>query len=285
VASWAGSREDGFYADTPGIFDLLDPRIIADKDANPGTGGLGQDGGGTDGFMGYNVLSYGLQIPVANLVTSEYADPLFGPGATGVGVYASVSRPRLTLRRTDGNPVNSGPWIQVNRLANPLFNEVLVALRDKDRYNRSNPTNDTVFATYAANPEVARLINIVLFGNSQGDAPLPVTSPTLPKIYIPDVIRVNTTTDPVRLPGQTGFSRLGVLGGDFAENGSTSASGGWPNGRRIGDDVVDIALTALSLFTVDIGDNVNANDQVYNQVFPYLATPHAGPAVNMRQCP
>lgn len=285
IAVWAGPREDGFYADTPGIFDLLDPRIIADKDANPNTGGLGQDGGGTDGFQGYNVLSYGLQIPVDGLTTSAYNDPLFGPGAVGVGVYASVSRPRITLRRTDGAPVNSGPWIQVNRLANPLFNEVLVALRDKDRYNRSNPTNDTVFATYAANPEVSRLINLVLFGDPEGDSPLPVTNPGLQGVYIPDVIRVNTTTDPVRLPGQTGFSRLGVLGSDLAGGGSTSAAGGWPNGRRIGDDVVDIALTALSLFTVDIGDNVNANDQVYNQVFPYLATPHAGPAVNQRQCP
>jgi hypothetical protein len=64
-----------------------------------------------------------------------------------------------------------------------------------------------------------------------------------------------------------------------------TASGGWPNGRRIGDDVVDIALTALSLFTIDIGDNINANDQVYHRVFPYLATPHAGPTVNQRQAP
>lgn len=282
---FAGPREDGFYADTPGIFDLLDPRIIEDKDNNPNTGGLGQDGGGTDGFKGYNVLSYGIQIPIDSLTTDSYIDPLFGPGAVGVGVYASVSRPRITLRRSDGPPVHTGAWIQVNRLGNPLFNEVLVALRDKDRYNRSNPTNDTVFATYAANPEVSRLINLVLFGDPEGDSPLPVTNPILPAIYIPDVIRVNTTTDPVRLPGQSGFSRLGVLGSDFAENGSTSAAGGWPNGRRIGDDVVDIALTALSLFTVDIGDNINANDQIYNQVFPYLATPHAGPAVDMRQCP
>lgn len=283
IAVWAGPREDGFYADTPGIFDLLDSRIIADRDGNPNTGGLGQDGGGTDGFKGYNVLSYGLQIPVESLTASEYTDPLFGPGAVGVGVYASVSRPRITLRRTDGAPVNSGPWIQVNRLANPLFNEVLVALRDKDRYNRSNPTNDTVFATYAANPELARLINLVLFGDPGGDSPLPLTNPVLRGVYIPDVIRVNTTTDPVRLPGQAGFSRLGVLGSDFAEGGSTSAAGGWPNGRRVGDDVVDIALTALSLFTFDLGDNVIANDQVYNQVFPYLATPHAGPAVSQRQ--
>jgi hypothetical protein len=290
-AVWAGPREDGFYADTPGIFDLLDPRIIADQDGNPATGGLGQDGGGVDGFQGFNVLNYALQIPVASLTPGTYTDPIFGTPATGVGVYASVSRPRITLRRTNDTPVSSGPWIQVNRMGNPLFNEVLVALQDKDKYNRTAPTADAQFATYALNPEVAFLINFVLFGDPTGGSPLPTTGRTdLASIYIPDVIRVDTTTAPVRLSGQAGFSRLGILGGDTTiaidPGGSTSPrSGGWPNGRRIGDDVVDIALTALSRFTVDIGDNVNANDQVYNQVFPYSATPHAGPKVTQRQDP
>lgn len=285
-AVFAGPREDGFYADTPGIFDLLDPRIVEDKDNNPQTGGLGQDGGGTDGFQGYNVLTYGLQIPIEALNPAPYFDPIFGPGANGVGVYASVSRPRITLRRTDGDPVSGGAWIQVNRLANPLFNEVLVALQDKDKYNRSSPPGDTQYAQYALEPEIARLINLVLFGDPNGQSPLITTGRTeLAAIYIPDIIRVDTTTPPVRLPGQAGFSRLGVLGSDIASGSNGPHSGGWPNGRRIGDDVVDIALTALSRFTIDIGDNVNANDQVYNQVFPYLATPHAGPAVNMRQCP
>lgn len=139
-AVWAGPREDGFYADTPGIFDLLDPRIVADRDGNPSTGGLGQDGGGTDGFQGYNVLTYGIQIPITLLTPGSYTDPVFGTGATGVGVFASVSRPRITLRRSDGDPVSSGPFIQVNRMGNPLFNELLVALKDKDKYNRTSTT-------------------------------------------------------------------------------------------------------------------------------------------------
>lgn len=281
---WAGPREDGFYADTPGIFDLLDPRIVADRDGNPNTGGLGQDGGGVDGFKGFNVLTYAVQIPVASLPASAYTDPLTGQAATGVGVYASVSRPRTTLRRTNGRPVDSGPWIQVNRLGNPLFNEAFVALRDKDAYNRTSPPADAALATYALNPELARLINRVLFGDPEGTSPLPASGRTdLAAIFIPDVVRVNTTTASVRLPGQTGFSRLGVLGGDLADANGTS--GGWPNGRRIGDDVVDVALTALSRFTVDIGDNVNANDQLYNRVFPYLGTPHAGAVVDQRQAP
>lgn len=284
---WAGPREDGFYADTPGIFDLLDGRIIEDKDGDPNTGGLGQDGGGVDGFQGFNVLTYAIQIPLESLRLGTYIDPVFRTPATGVGVYASVSRQRITLRKTNGNPINSGPFIQVNRMGNPLFNEALVALKDKDNYNRTSPTDDlSKFATYAQNPELAFLINFVLFKDPTGASPLPTTGrDDLKVIYIPDVIRVDTTTGPVLLPGQLGFSRLGILGSDVTSGLGGIRSGGWPNGRRIGDDVVDIALTALSQFTVDIGDNVNANDQVYNQVFPYLATPHAGPTVNQRQGP
>jgi hypothetical protein len=263
-AVFAGPREDGFYADTPGIFDLLDPRIL-DNDGNPNDG-LGQDGGGVDGFKGYNVLGFAIQIPIASLPEFVYTAPFANLAAPlpalgvshGVGVYASVSRPRITLRRTDGDPLPSGPWIQVNRMGNPLFNEVLVALRDKDNYNRRTPTDDAAFATYARNPELAVLINTV-FGTSFATA----NREDLVAVFIPDVLRVSTATGPVRLAGQAGFSRLGFLGGDT----TNGVSGGWPNGRRLGDDVVDIALTAVAsgptyaAITV-VGDNINANDQV-----------------------
>jgi hypothetical protein len=278
ISSWAGPRDDGFYVDIAAVFDLVNPRMFEDKDNNPNTGFTGQDGGGPDGYKGYNVLTYALQIPVESLTPGTYTDsafPLFGP-AEGVGVSASVSRPQTTLRSTSG-ATSSGPWIQVNRMGNPLFNEVLVALKDKDRYNRTSPTTDTLFASYALNPEVATLINRNLFGNSAGNQPLPNTGRTdLLRIYIPDIIRVDTTTPPVCLPDQPGYSRLGFLGSDFATGSTGPRSGAWPNGRRIGDDVVDIALTALTRYTIDLGDNVNENDARYNQVFPYLATPHAG---------
>ena len=263
-AFFAGPREDGFFADTPGIFDLLDPRILG--------GGLGQAGTGVDGFKGFNVLAYAIQIPLDHLPSLDYQSPFFGP-QTGVGVYASVSRPTLTLRLPNREPRSEGPFVQVNRMGNPLFNEVLVALKDKDNYNRQKPTDDAAFATYARNPEVAVLINTV-FGTGFATA----NREDLVAVFIPDVIRVNTATGPVRLAGQPGFSRLGFIGGDT----TGGVSGGWPNGRRLGDDVVDIALTAVAsgpaytTITV-VGDNINANDQVYNQVFPYSATPHAGP--------
>ena len=279
IVAWAGPREDGFFADTSGIFDFLDPRIVNnDGDA---ADGLGQDGGGVDGFKGFNVLSFALQIPVSQLSPAAFTSPFLG-ARSGVGVYASVSRRSVTLRSEKREPRDSGRWVQVNRLGNPLFNEVLVALRGKDAYNRSSPVNDAAaFKTYAENPEVAFLINAVLFG-SDGSTPLATTGRAdLAAVFIPDVLRVDTTTDPVKLPGQSGFNRLSVIGGD---------TGGWPNGRRVGDDVVDIALSAVAsgpAYTTitTVGDNVDANDQLYHQVFPYLATPHAGSAVNQRQAP
>lgn len=278
IVVWAGPREDGFYADTPGIFDFLDPRII-DNDGSTADG-LGQDGNGIDGFMGFNVLTFAMQIPVSSLRTFAYTEPLVG-ARNGVGVYASVSRQAITRRSAKGEPKSSGKWVQVNRMGNPLFNEVLVALRDKDNYNRTSPVKDEQFKKYAENPELPFLVNVVLFG-TDGSGPLASTGRTdLAAIFLPDVLRVDTTTGPVPLPGQAGFNRLSLIGGDTT---------GWPNGRRIGDDVVDIALSAVasgptfSTITV-VGDNVPANDQVYNQVFPYLGTPHAGPTVNQRQAP
>ncbi|MBV9850960.1 MAG: DUF4331 family protein, partial [Armatimonadetes bacterium] len=295
VTTFAGVREDGFYADTPGIFDLLDPRILIPSGSKPAgvTAVFGQAGGGVDGFKGYNVFHYAITIPLADLpAPMPYAAPFsngMAPGVDtrmGVGVYASVARPRITLRNTSGINANSGPFIQVNREANPLFNEVLVALRDKDNYNRDSPTNDVAkYQKYALNPEVGVLIN-ALYGSAL-PGPIVTTNRTdLAAVYTPDVIRVDTTTGPVHAAGETGFSRLSFLGGDTltgtdAGGNPETVPGGWPNGRRLGDDVIDIALTAVASGPsysniVLIGDNVAANDQVYNMTFPYAATPWGG---------
>lgn len=273
---FCGPREDGFYADTPGIFDLLESRIL-DNNGSLGDG-LGQDGGGHDGFKGYNVLQYSIVIPLSSLPSYSYTGAL-QPQSTGVGVYASTSRQRVTYRASVGADVSQGNYVQVSRLGNPLFNEVLVALAGKDAYNRSSPVNDAAtFATYAQNPEVAVLINAVFGTNFQTTG-----RADLQAIFIPDVIRVNTTTGPTKVAGDASFNRLSFIGGDTIANGAgTQIPAGWPNGRRFGDDVVDIALTAIasgpafSTITV-VGDNVSANDAVYNRVFPYGATPHAGP--------
>ena len=266
---FAGPRDDSFFADVPGISDLLDARILGTS--------FGQAGGGVDGFKGFNVMHYAIVIPLTALPSVTYTGAL-QPTSTGVGVYASVSRPRITLRQSTSPDVSSGSYVQVNRLANPLFNEVLVALADKDNYNRSLPTGDAAsFAKYALNPEIAVLINAVFGTNFQTTGRV-----DLQAIFIPDVIRVNTTTGAIRTAGQAGFNRLSFIGGDTIANGAgTQIPSGWPNGRRFGDDVVDIALTAIasgpSFTTITtVGDNVPANDTTYNLTFPYAATPNSG---------
>lgn len=268
--SFAGPRDDSFFADVPGIFDLLNVRIL-DNDGDLDDG-LGQDGNGVDGFKGFNVLTIAMQINVLELSPNAFISPFFGE-QMGVGVYASVSRPQTRILEADGSTTTGGPMVQVNRLGNPLFNEALVPLADKDNYNITTPADgDLAFATYAENPELALLINTVFKTSfaTTGRA-------DLVGIFIPDVLRVITTTDPVPLSGESGFHRLGFIGGDTTND----VSSGWPNGRRLGDDVIDIALTAVASgptydpITV-VGDNTPINDIPYHGVFPYMATPHSG---------
>jgi hypothetical protein len=266
---FAGPRDDSFYSDIPGIFDLLNVRILDNNGSL--ADGLGQDGDGVDGFKGFNVLTIAIQIPLDQLPDFEYNDAFFG-AQTGVGVYASVSRPKVTIRKAGNNIESYGDWIQVNRLGNPLFNEALVPIADKDNFNALVPTDDTQFATYAANPEIAALINLVYGTEFQTSDRQDLVS-----VFIPDVLRVSTKTGPVRLAGEDGFSRFGFIGGDT----TGGISSGWPNGRRFGDDVIDIALTAVASgpsydsITI-VGDNVAENDLMFHDVFPYAATPHSG---------
>jgi hypothetical protein len=274
--TFAGPREDGFYADTPAIFDLLNGRILNNN--GNGADSLGQDGNGVDGFKGFNVLHFGIVIPLTNLSQTFSYTGALQPASTGVGVYASVSRPRITLRSATSADASSGPWVQVNRLGNPLFNEALVAAVGKDAYNRTSPSQDAaLFSTYANNSELAALINAVY-----GTSFVTTGRADLAGIFIPDVIRVNTTTGATKVAGEAGFNRLSFIGGDTIANGAgVQIPAGWPNGRRFGDDVIDIALTAIasgpSFATITVvGDNAATNDQVYNRTFPYAATPHSG---------
>lgn len=266
---FAGPRDDGFYADVPGIFDLLNIRILDNNGSLED--GLGQDGDGVDGFKGFNVLTFGVQIPLDQLPQMPYNDAFFGE-QMGVGVYSSASRSKVTIRKSGSDVDNLGDWVQVNRLGNPLFNEALVPFADKDHYNSLQPTADASFSSYASSPELAALINLVYGTTFQTE-----DRADLVAVFIPDVLRVSTETGPVTLPGEKGYSRFGFVGGDT----TGGVSSGWPNGRRFGDDVIDIALTAIASgptydsITV-VGDNAAGNDIAYNNVFPYAATPHSG---------
>ncbi|CAN5786067.1 hypothetical protein BH20VER1_BH20VER1_27840 [soil metagenome] len=279
IRSFAGQREDGFYADIQSVFDLLKFR----------------SGSATfDSQAGFNLHEIELQIPVTQL----------GGDQQVVGVYATTSRQSTRVLTSGGGAPGdtgqalTGPFVQVGRQGNPLFNEGLVAIVDKDRYNRTQPNQDAaVFDKYARTPELARLINTLVF--TGGQTPAPETNRTdLVGIFIPDVIKTDLSTPAVRLaggstatPDDAGFSRLGIFGGDTLTSsvqmflGSNQVPGGWPNGRRFGDDVLDIAISAIisdlrtsppTIRSAAGIDNVSANDSVFNKVFPYAGTPHNG---------
>ena len=273
---FAGQRDDGFYADIQGVFDLLQlksPVLGLDSPNKP-----------FDSQGGYNVHTIVLQIPLAEL----------GGWDQVAGVYATTSRRAQRVIKKNGDQ-NTGPWVQVGRQGNPLFNEAFVAIVDKDRYSRNPPTKDAdLFSNYALEPELGVLLNAI-----HGTSVITTNRTDLQGIFIPDLIKVDLSTGPAALagaPDDATFHRLGVFGGDLLFSsvqdgfGGGAIPGGWPNGRRFGDDVLDIAIcAALSDLrdpdnlviacnaSVDV-DAVTANDISYNKVMPYAATPLNGRA-------
>jgi len=266
--SFAGQRDDGFYADIQSVFDLLKLR-------NPGKDSQG----------GFNLHLLALAIPVSDI----------GGDMQVVGVYATTSRRRTKVLRDVVPDKTKGELVQVARQGNPLFNEALVAIADKDLYSRTSPDRDSeLFSKYASTPELAKLLNLLVFQSQVA----PETNRTdLVGIFIPDLIKVDLSTGPARLagggvsnPDDPGFSRLSIFGGDTLISliqpgfGNGVIPGGWPNGRRFGDDVLDIAVTAVAsdlrtsppTIRGPFGDNVDRNDMVFNKVFPYESTPQNG---------
>jgi len=282
---FAGQRDDGFYADIHSIFDLDFSFSGPNKPF--------------DSQGGFNVHMIVLNIPVAEI----------GGNKQNVGVYASTNRQKVTVLKGKKNKSTiSGNFVQVGRQGNPLFCEALVAIKDKDAYNQTDPTQDsTLFKTYALSPELAVVLGL--------PANLQTNRTDLAGIFIPDLIKVDLSTGPARLaggrnpgaaPDDAGFNRLGIFGdGPNAAGGPTkdvltstvqtgflgngTLPGGWPNGRRFGDDVLDIAVLAiesdlrtpaapiLAPAPADPGvDKVDHNDIGYNKVFPYAATPLNG---------
>jgi len=269
---FAGPRDEGFYLDLGAVFDLLQLRNLT-----------GNFGAPVDGTAGFNVHTIAFQVPVDQLTRSG-APPTnpTDPNAV-IGVWSTASRPSVTSR-TAGGETHSGPWVQVSRLGNPLVNELVIDLARKDAFNGLEPTGDAVALDRVTDPEVARLLT-GLFGVSVPPPP----RDDLVTIFLPGIPGLNqptnvTPSEMLRLnmaiPPSTGsaVSRLGLLGGDTA---------GFPNGRRVGDDVVDIALRVMAGATAftpmydvfpnnALGDGVDGNAVPYLDVFPYLASPHPG---------
>ena len=237
TTAFAGPRDEPFFVDLH-VFDLL------------GVGGSHT----TDGV---NVMSLVLEVPISEIAK----DGVRPASATGqdsvVGIYASASRPRIRLLRNDRNQDDYGGFVQVSRLGWPLVNEVIIPLQDKDKYNRTSPRNDVAnFGAYILDPEVPKLLNLVLNANC----------PATP---------AGGRTDIVGLLGPNGTKAADLLRINIAQ-GQTNAMSHFPNGRALTDDVTDTLLTVACNNGGAIGDGVNGNDKPFTPTFPYLASPHSG---------
>ena len=229
---FAGQRDDGFYADIQSIFDLDFSFSGPNKPF--------------DSQGGFNVHTIVLNIPLDEL-----------GGAKIAGVYATTSRRQVEVRPGEKPAIAKGRFVQVARQGNPLFNEALVQIAGKDLYNRVDPSRDReLFLDFAANPDLAAVLGSTPLVDTNGNS-------LIVGIYIPDLIKVDLTTGPARLAGQNGFNRLGFFGGDVLKsevqdpfgNGGL-IPGGWPNGRRFGDDVDDYIALLARRRTGAMGENV-----------------------------
>jgi Domain of unknown function (DUF4331) len=291
ITVFAGQRAEGFYVDLGAVFDLGDLRPFEQLHAQYGLNAFTSAAPGVNATAQLNVHSIALQVPVSQLT---------GKGPV-IGVWTSASRQKA--RAWDdaiGGYVHSGPWQQVSRLANPLFNEVIVGLGSKDLWNSLPPSEDKRFADRVAHPELAGLLPalypgvfphlaaLVAAGTARADLEA-ILLTGIPSGIIPgfqnytgaiqaDLLRLNTAIPPSGSPNQ-----LGILGGDLA---------GFPNGRRVFDDVVSIELRAIAGVTVPLVDPAFTPDGAagvvtdgltassvpagYLGVFPYLGVPYSG---------
>jgi hypothetical protein len=266
---FAGQRDDPFFVDL-GVFDLLAIRAP-----------VGDHGGGVDGLGGYNCQTIALKIPI-NQLTACGCLPS-GPNDPNavIGVWASAARRKTTTITGNGQDNSySGPFVEVSRLGMPLVNEVVIPIGKKDLWNNSMPSGDGQFLSYVQYPELAGLLNAI-YGISVPPGPrsdlVQVFLTGIPGLNQPagvvpsEQLRMN-----VMIPAYPLVSRFGVIAGDL---------GGFPNGRRLEDDVTDVALRVVAGVLVPgynvypnnaLGDGIDQNDMPFLGAFPYVGTPHQG---------
>ena len=261
--SWVGQSDDPFFLDLR-VFDLLYGADLTEA--------------GDDTLSGFNVNTFALQVPTKDVTRG---------GETTIGVWSTASRPSMRIENGDGSQTFKGKNVQVSRLGSPLVNEVVVPVGLKDYFNSSKPKADGAALPLVQDPELPHLLNAV-YGTD-----VPDSDPDTAGIQRTDLIQVFLTGVPMlnqpanvkasemlRLntaiaPCTTDCSAFGVIGGDVA---------GFPNGRRLSDDVIDVSLRAvLGVLLTDhqpladtIGDGVDENDVPFLDVFPYVAYPFSG---------
>jgi hypothetical protein len=299
IKVFAGQRAEGFYVDLGAIFDLGDLRPFENLHAQYGMHVFSKPAPGVNDANQLNVHSIAIQVPIKDLVQ---------PGASGesdpksvIGVWTTASRRTAKVVDSEtGRVTASGPWAQVSRLGMPLINEVIIALGDKDRWNHLAPLTDKQFAHYYANPELAALLPalypgvfpnlaaLVASGKPRADLEA-ILLTGIPSGIIPgfqnstgsglfDMLRLNTAIPPSSSP-----NILGLIGGDLA---------GFPNGRRVFDDIVTVELRAVAGVTYPLVDSSFTPDAAAGEVtdgltpasvkapfldvFPYLGVAYSG---------
>jgi hypothetical protein len=307
---FAGQRAEGFYVDLGAIFDLGDLRPF-EQDHNTfglANTGLGKMAAGVNSTAGVNVHTIAIQVEITELsANGRHPTSVTDPSAV-IGVWTTASRQKARI--FEGQPganVNSGPWTQVSRLGNPLVNEVLIPMASKDFWNSQPPSGDSQFASHVSTPELAGLLpvlypgvflNLAAFNKTKTPRAdlLAILLTGIPTGIVPgfqnytgpgqaDVLRLNMAIPPTT----TNPSNLGLVGGDPA---------GYPNGRRVFDDVATIELRAIAGATLPLVDKSYKPDaaagaismgltsgptdltalgtEKYLPEFPYLGVPTSG---------
>ncbi len=297
---FAGQRAEGFFVDLGSIFDLADLRPISSDHALPPH----RNAKGINSLQDKNVHSIAIQVPISELTRNgrRPTGPDDPNAVIGVHTTASRQKARMFDAKT-GVTTATGPYQQVSRLGNPLVNEVVVPMSKKDYFNSQLPANDKQFAAAVEHPEVQNLLPVLYPGAFPNLKAYTKPRADLVAIFatgipgsvigaafghgtyqggkvIAELLRLNMAIEPTGRNGG-GTSDLGLIGGDLA---------GYPNGRRVTDDVVTISLKAVAGATIPLVDKsytpdkavalvsqgVAKNPRAYQRRFPYLADPHGG---------
>ena len=283
--AFAGTTDDAFWIDLGGAFDTFNthvsPVLSAAQDA-------AAENIAPDMVSGFAVNHIAVEVPVAMLTRTGRNEAATSTAAT-IGIWATTSRPQVTVRRSPLPAANSGAWRQVQRMGNPLINELLIGTGSKDRFSMDQPANDSQFAGFLLDPALPRVINALTAGAVAIPAApridllpvvtyaAPIAASGTPAGPVADLLRLNTGVAPT---APASASRLGLLGGDAA---------GFPNGRRVFDDVTDVALRLVvggvlaapfpgydANIGGRLGDGVNVNDTAYKTSFPYVGEAPSG---------
>jgi Domain of unknown function (DUF4331) len=285
IKVFAGQRLEGFWVDLGSIFDLGTLRPFEHLHLIPSAAAVG-----VNAARGFNVHTIAIQVPISMLTSDGSVPKNQASKESVIGVFASASRRKAHVR----GAAAAGPFVQVSRLGNPLFNEVIVPMSKKDDWNKSQPSGDGEYAKYVQKPELAGLLPVLYPGVFPNLAAL--TKPRadldailltgIPTGVVPgfqnytgptkaDLLRLNVAIPPAATPNP-----LGIIGGDLA---------GFPNGRRVTDNIVTIELRAVAGATYPLVDPTYTPDGAATAIvdgslppggfldhFPYLGVPISG---------